>query len=95
MPNKQTHIAKTATQALKILWEEGFFRAWKKAATIVDHLAKRGNNFSAPELGMGVEKGEAVNSPREADQLRIYPKAPIRCRGVSSLPQKEDVNLAQ
>lgn len=54
MANRTRKIAKTATEALKILWEEGFFRAWKKKGPIEDHLAKRGNHFFTPELGMAL-----------------------------------------
>ncbi len=58
MANRKTTATKTATEALKILWEEGFFRTWKKKAPIVDHLTKRGNNFSNPELGMALKRAK-------------------------------------
>ena len=54
MANRKSKIAKTATQALTILWEEGFLSAWKKRGAIEMHLAKRGNHFSGPELGMAL-----------------------------------------
>jgi hypothetical protein len=47
MANRKFKIAKTATQALIILWEEGFLQTWKKTGTMETHLSKRGNNFSA------------------------------------------------
>jgi hypothetical protein len=56
MANRKSKIAKTATQAVTILWEEGFFKNWKKKGEIDKHLAKRGNNFSAPELGMALKR---------------------------------------
>jgi len=51
-------IAKTATQALIILWEEKFFLAWKKIKAIEEHLAKRGNHFSPAELGMALRRSK-------------------------------------
>ena len=56
MANRKARIAKTATEALKILWGEGFFRGKKKKAAIDDALAKRGNHFSDAELGMALKR---------------------------------------
>jgi hypothetical protein len=56
MANRPERVAKTATEALKVLWEAGFFRSWKKKAPIVETLAKSGNNFSDPELGMALKR---------------------------------------
>ena len=58
MANKNMKIAKTATEALKIFWEEGFFRAWQKNEKIAERLAKRGNNFSPAELGMALKRAK-------------------------------------
>ena|ERR1022692_501750 len=52
--SKKSRVAKTATEALKILWESGFFKSWKKKPPIVESLSKRGNHFSDPELGMAL-----------------------------------------
>jgi hypothetical protein len=56
MANREARVARTATEALKILWEVDFFRSWKKKAPIVETLAKRGNNFSDAELGMALKR---------------------------------------
>ena len=77
MPNKRTRIAKTATEALKILWEEGFFRAWKKGAAIVDRLAKRGNNFSAPELGMALKRAKQLTRRGKRTNYEYIQKHPF------------------
>ena len=55
---RKTNIAKTATQALSTLWEERFFLTWRKFGAIEDHLAKRGNHFSLPELGMALRRAK-------------------------------------
>lgn len=49
-------IARTATEALRILWGDAFFRAWKKKAGIEEKLAQRGNHFSDAELGMALKR---------------------------------------
>src|SRR5882762_4132000 len=49
-------VAKTATEAVKALWAETFFRAWKKKAGIEEKLAQRGNHFSGAELGMALKR---------------------------------------
>ena len=51
-------IAKTATEALKILWEEAFFETRQNNQKIVDRLATRGNNFSSAELGMALKRAK-------------------------------------
>lgn len=47
-------VAKTATEGLKILWQDKFFRGWRKKDAVVGELAKRQNHFSDPELGMAL-----------------------------------------
>lgn len=47
-------VAKTATEALRILWRSEFFSGWKKKGLIVEALAERGNHFSDAELGMAL-----------------------------------------
>jgi len=56
MANRPSKIAKTATEALIVLWEEDFLTTWKKISAIEEHLAKRGNHFSPAELGMALRR---------------------------------------
>lgn len=58
MANKNIKIAKTVTEALKILWEEGFFKTRQNNQKIINRLAKRGNNFSLAELGMALKRAK-------------------------------------
>ena len=51
-------IATTATEALYILWEEGFFKDWHKVKSIEEHLNKRDNHFSQAELGMALKRAK-------------------------------------
>ena len=54
MVTKGKRIAKTATEALRILWEDKFFATWKQKGQVVEALAVEGNHFSDPELGMAL-----------------------------------------
>lgn len=54
MGGKKTRVATTATEALKLCWEEGFFRQWKKKGQVVEKLSQKGNHFSDAELGMAL-----------------------------------------
>lgn len=54
MGSRNTKTAKTASGALKILWQEGFFRSGRKSGDVIKFLAKRGNNFLPPTIGMAL-----------------------------------------
>jgi len=38
--------ARMATEALRILWQDAFFKTWKKKGAIETELATRGNHFT-------------------------------------------------
>ena len=76
MENKTTKISKTATKALKILWEEGFFKTWQKINNITTYLAKRGNNFSSAELGTALKRAKYLSrrgKKRSYEYIQKYP----------------------
>ena len=77
MANKPGKIAKTATEALKILWEQGFFRAWKKTKIVEDHLAKDGYHFSGPELGMAVKRARHLTRRGKRGSYEYVQKYPF------------------
>jgi hypothetical protein len=78
MASKATRAAKTATEALKFLWEEDFFLAWQKKGTIDVSLAKRGNHFTDAELGMALMRANHLTrrGKRGAyEYIQKYPHA--------------------
>jgi len=77
MANRAARVAKTATGALKILWEVGFFRGWKKKSPIVETLAKRGNNFSDPELGMALKRANHLTRRGKRGSYEYIQKYPF------------------
>jgi len=77
MANKKTKIAKTATEALKILWQDGFFRGWKKKAAIDESLGKRGNHFSDAELGMALKRAKHLTRKGKRGSYEYIQKYPF------------------
>ncbi len=78
MANKTARAATSATEALKILWEENFFVGWKKVAPIEDVLAKRGNHFTDAELGMALKRAKHLTrrgKRRNYEYIQKYPYA--------------------
>jgi hypothetical protein len=68
---------KTATEALRILWGEGFFGDWKKKASIDDTLDKRGNHFSDAELGMALVRAKHLTRRGKRGNYEYIQKYPF------------------
>jgi hypothetical protein len=68
---------KTATEALRILWEEGFFSSWKKKASIDESLDKRGNHFSDAELGMALMRAKHLTRRGKRGSYEYIQKYPL------------------
>ena len=88
MANKtKTKIAKTATEALRVLWEAAFFRTWKKKADIEGALAKKGNHFSGAELGMALMRATHLTRRGKRGNYQYIQKYPYVAEGES--PEKK------
>ena len=77
MANRTTRIAKSATAALIILWEEGFFRGWKKKGAIDERLGKGGYHFSTPELGMALKRAKYLTRKGKHGSYEYIQKHPF------------------
>lgn len=75
MANKQ--VAKTATEALIILWEKGFFKSWRKQPNMVGELRKRGNNFTPAELGMALKRSKHLTRRGNRGSYEYIQKYPF------------------
>lgn len=76
MESSNMRAAKTATEALKILWEDGFFRAWKKISAVEEALQKRGNHFTDAELGMALKRAGHLTRRGKRTQFEYIQKYP-------------------
>lgn len=70
-------IAKTATESLKILWEENYFKVWGNQANLVEYLAKRDNHFSTAELGMALKRAEFLTRRGKRGNYEYVQKHPF------------------
>lgn len=70
-------IAKTATEALKILWEEDYFNTWRRYGELVEVLSKRGNNFSPAELGMALKRAKHLTRKGTRTNYEYIQKYPF------------------
>jgi hypothetical protein len=77
MANKKVQVAKTSTEALKILWEESFFREWKNKSSVVENLAKKGNHFSEAELGMALMRAKHLTRRGKRGNYEYIQKYPF------------------
>ena len=77
MANRKARVAKTATEALKILWEDSFFRTWKKNSAVVENLGKKGNHFSDAELGMALMRAKHLTRRGKRGSYEYIQKYPF------------------
>lgn len=92
MANRPERIAKTATEALIILWEEGYFRNPRKRGDIEKHLASRGNNFSGPELGMALKRSKRLTRRGSRGAYEYIQKYPFVTEDVGRASAKDRRN---
>jgi len=76
MASRVGRAAKTATEAVVILWEEGFFSASKKKAPIEQALSKRGNHFSDAELLMALMRAKHLTRKGKRGHYEYIQKYP-------------------
>lgn len=76
MVSKTGRAAKSATEALHILWQENFFVTWRKWPATEEALAKRGNHFSKAELGMALGRAKHLTRRGKAGHYEYIQKYP-------------------
>jgi len=89
MPSRRGVVAKTATESLKLLWQDSFFRAWKDKAAIDAALSKRGNHFSIPELGMALKRAKHLTRKGKRGSYKYIQKYPYVAAEVTKAPKKK------
>jgi len=77
MEGTSHRAGKTATEALRILWEEDFFLGWKKKSSIDEALDKRGNHFSDAELGMALMRAKHLTRRGKRGTYEYIQKYPF------------------
>jgi hypothetical protein len=77
MDGKKSKAGRTATESLRILWEEGFFLDWRKKSAIDEALDARGNHFSDAELGMALMRGKHLTRRGKRGAYEYIQKYPF------------------
>jgi hypothetical protein len=78
MANKG-RVAKTATEGVKNLWEDKFFRTWQMMSAVEEALAKRENNFPKAVLGKALERARYLMRKGKRgtyEYIQQYPHVP-------------------
>jgi hypothetical protein len=89
MVSAKARIAKSATDALKILWEDEFFLTWKQKGPVVEALARRGNHFSDAELGMALMRASYLTRRGKRGQYEYIQKYPFAVEEAREAPKKK------
>jgi hypothetical protein len=76
MTSKKFEVAKSATDALKMLWRNGFFRKWQTQPKIAAHLAEIEHNFAGPELGMALKRAKCLTRRGKRGSYEYIQKYP-------------------
>ena len=88
MANRKQKVVSTATEALKLFWEEGFLRSWRKFGAIEEHLSKRGYHFSVPELGMALKRAKHLTRRGKKGSYEYIQKHPFVADETKPLAKK-------
>jgi hypothetical protein len=77
MASSSGGIAKTATEALKILWADKFFKGWQKKTGIEKKLSGTRYNSSSPKLGMALKRAKHLTRKGSRGTYQYIQKYPF------------------
>ncbi|NYZ77140.1 hypothetical protein H0O02_02375 [Candidatus Micrarchaeota archaeon] len=69
-------VAKTAPDALKLLWEEGFFKIGHSYDETIAELSKKGYNFSYNALRMAMSRVDFLTKSGDRGNSKFIQKYP-------------------
>ncbi len=82
-------VVTTATAALKLCWEKGFFRNWRTRGAVETELGRLGYHFSGPELGMALMRAPHLTRKGPKGKYQYIQKYPfVAERGSSKISAK-------
>jgi hypothetical protein len=88
MVSAAVKAAKSATEALKLLWEDDFFVSWKQKGPVVEALAKRGNHFTDAELGMALMRATYLTRRGKRGKYEYIQKYPFTATEPMPTPKR-------
>jgi hypothetical protein len=69
-------FAKTATEGLKVLWSEKFFKKYRKVSDVVENFSKRHHHFTDAELGMALKRAKYLKREGKRGKYEYIQKYP-------------------
>jgi hypothetical protein len=88
MTDTTAKIARTATEALVMLWKDGFFRNWQSGPKIVKYLSEREHHFEGPELGMALKRARHLTRRGKRGNYEYIQKYPHVAEDVMHAEEK-------
>ena len=88
---KKSFVATTATAALRLLWERGFFRSWRTKGAVEGELARGGYHFSGPELGMALMRAPHLTRKGTKGSYQYVQKYPFDKDAVAAIKPTKKV----
>src|ERR1035437_8322640 len=85
MKKKVKNTAGKAPEALRMLWQEGFFKSWGNQDGVALHLARRGNNFLPHTLNMALRRATHLISRKQNGVLEYIQKKPAVSKEVDNI----------
>jgi hypothetical protein len=77
-------IARTATEGLRVLWEEQFFRKAQKVGSVEGALAERDNHFTDAELGMALKRASYLTRRGKRGSYEYIQKYPFIAESIGT-----------
>jgi hypothetical protein len=78
MANKKIRkLIQTPTEALRLLWSEGFFKGWQDWAAIEKDLNSRGFNFTSGDLGKALSRAKHLTRRGKVKKYEYIQKYPF------------------
>ncbi len=85
MQRKVKKTAEKAPEALRILWQEGFFKNWNDQDKVAAHLTKRGYNFHPNTLRIAFARAYLLISRKQNGVLEYIQRKPAVSKEVDKI----------
>lgn len=74
---KKVEIAKTSTEATRMLWQKDFFKKERELKTIIEKLASEGYNFVKANLSKALGRAKFLTKKGKRGKFKYIQKHPF------------------
>lgn len=85
MPRRPERTGQKGPEAVRILWEEGFFKSWVDQDKVAARLTQRGNNFRDNTLRMALARSRFLISRRKNNVTEYIQTKPAISKEVDKI----------